>query len=423
MKTEHKPYHLAARGPAGAKLGVDRNTGTVNGVALITVGEAKGHGIYIDGKTLTTALEVLKDKGGQLKCASRHLSWDEYFSKRGDRVEDFPGWFSGAAIKGDQLIAEKLEFFDSFKTGDATKALFTRFLEMADKTPELFGVSLEPWGYLSYVGKDGVEYTERPKDIELKYDGLPALRVTDLFYGALVDEPAANPRGLFAQLSAKFSDSEFVAALRSLFAGEQPALDTRTGLPGTSGPIGPAGVTIPALTAPKPPAAANVVNPAASSETPALSASMKDILNHINATFSADKAKHAQALSIFAAKPEITVEALGAEMQKQDLAALGLQVTNLTTRTTELSTQVTNLTAERDEWKGKFEKLRNSGAVAEVPLGAPNGGGAQDNPWLEGPTKNLSRQAEITKANPALAKQLEAAAKNPAAAAAAPAAK
>lgn len=412
QKPETKPFRFTAE----RRFGVDRNSGTLTGVALITGGvEAKGHGIFIDEKTISTGAEVLAARSGRLKCSVRHLSWDEYFSKGGDRIEDFPGFFSGCQAKGNQLVADKLEFYDSFKADPESGKFVTRLLEIADKTPDLIGVSLELWGYAVYVAEDGTEYSERPKDVALKYDGLPALRVTDISYGSLVDEPAANPGGLFSRFrfSRDLSDSEVLTLVRRLLADKQTAATD----------FGP-GVPRPAA-----PASASLVNSSPSSAAPSAplatatpdNSAMNELINSIKAAFGADKAKFSRAMTILGNNPAITLEALKAEMQQQDFADLQSQVASLSTEKTTLSAKITsletdkaNLTTERDSWKQKFEQLRTSGQLGgDVPTGAPSGGtdlSAGDNPWLPG-KENLTRQCELEAKQPALAAQLKAAAK------------
>ncbi|WP_438482736.1 hypothetical protein [Oleiharenicola lentus] len=382
------PKTQAYRFSAPHTFGVDRNAGILTNVALITADlEAKGHGIYIDEKTISTANDVLAAKGAKFKAAISHLSWADQWMGDNDRVTEFPGWFSGVAVKGNQLVAARLEFYDTFKT-DQPK-LFSRILEMAEKTPDLFGISLEPWGYLVFVAKDGTEYSERPKDVELKYDGMPALRCTELTYGAIVDDPAANPGGIFAALSrGKQSFKEF---LRGLFADEQQGV----GLPKTEPDK-------------------NTVTPSAfsnSSETQSDSA-MKETHTKIKAAFGADKAKFSRAMTILGDEPEITFEALSAKMHTVEISELQATIGNLTTERTNLSTQVTNLTAERDDWKKKFDELKASGLGGKgVDLGAGNGGGAanEPNPWDQ-KSLNATRQAEITLADPKRAEALKVAA-------------
>lgn len=403
MKPESKPYALGSR---QKKFGVDRNAGVITGVSLITAGvEAKGHGFVIDQKTLTTALAVLNEKGERMKAAISHLSWADWWAGETDRIMEYPGWFSGFSISGNQLVAEKLEFYDTFKTDEPR--LFARLLEIAEKTPDLIGVSLEPWGYLVFVGKDGTEYSERPRDVELQHDGMPAFRVTDLTYGALVDDPAANPGGLFAKLSRRLGDSELVAVLRHLFAGEQ-----RETKPAKKDDAPP---SAPDLSKGKSEPAKPLVPSPATNVPLSANSVMKDLIEKIRAEFGAakDKARFSRAMTIVGEKPEISFSDLKVEMLNQENVELQAQVTTLTTDKTALDAKIVTLTTERDQWKEKFEKIKGSGAEDEVSLGAISGGAGgttEENPWQPG-KENLARQCEIEGKNPALAATLKAAAK------------
>jgi hypothetical protein len=229
MKTQtttQKPNLVTAPPSSGAqhfsfkvapKFSVDRTANKLRDVALLTAGlEAKGHGIYIDERTIETAAEVVALRNKRLKAAFRHPSLlDLLTSYGGDRMLEIPGFFSGVGLKGSgenaQLVASAFEFYDTFR--EANEPAVNTLFEMAEKTPELFGVSIEPWGYLVYVDTEDNEFSTAPEDRELKYNGLPALRVTDMPYAAFVDEPAANPGGVFATLAAK------VPGLGSLFGG------------------------------------------------------------------------------------------------------------------------------------------------------------------------------------------------------------
>ncbi len=371
--------------------GVDRAAGILTNVSLITaMREAKGHGLYIDAETLAPAKAAVDSRGGRLKGALRHLSWDEYFANSGDRVLDFPGWFSGIDVKGEQLAAGKFEFFESFRTDEAKT--YNRMIEMAEKTPDLFGLSIEVWGYAVYVATDGKEFGQRPEGLELKYDGLPALRVTDLTFAAFVDEPAAND-GLFAKFSAQFSrvfggkQGADATAVRELAASLSAWAEKQTAAGAKD-------------TVPSPP----------TTEPRHEKLSAMQIIQTIKAEFSAKPAQFSQAMTILGNKPDITIEALRAEMVSADLRAASEQVTLLTSERDGLKTMVTNLTAERDDFKKKFDELKASGNLHEVNLGAGNGGGGTAggaNPWAPA-TINFTQQCEIESKNPTLAATLKA---------------
>lgn len=374
---------------------VDRAKGTLTGLSLITAGrEAKGHGLYIDAETLATGAAVVAARGGRIKGAIRHGSYDELLATGMDRVLDFPGWFSAIAIKGEQLVAGLFEFYDTFKADNA-KA-YARLLEMAEKTPDLFGISIEVYGYAVYVATDGKEFGQRPEGVELQYDGLPALRITDLSYAAFVDEPAANT-GLFAQLSAAFggkqkspaATAELVAAL-SAWAAKHNA----------------------------PPLAANSNDPSitlSQHET----ATMK-IIADLKAKFATEPKKFAAAMLHVGNNPSITLPEVEVALAAEEATALNGQVTALTAELGTVKTSLGTITAERDTLKGEVAKLtadlaavKKSGTGGPVDLGATSAGAGQTtvNPWLSA-SLNYTDQVRLSKANPALAAQFKAAAQN-----------
>ena len=357
-KPSSKSYTLAI----GPGYRVDRERGLLRGVALITGDrEAKGHGFYIDQLTISGAGAAVAARGGILKAGIRHASLQDWVATGGDRILDLPGWFSSLAVKGNQLVGD-MEFYDSFKTAHPED--FAHLLEIAEKTPQLVGLSIEVSGYAVFVAEDGTEYSERPKDVPLKYDGLPALRVTDLSAAAFVDEPAAND-GLFARLSA------------GKFAGKQPGAD----------PLRHLFASFLAWTRAHPELHAFPSAPTGEqSGAPALSQSNKTndttmtILAALKAKFGADKARLSRAIEFLAEDETLSVESIEAKLAAADQAAMQATVTQLTADKTTLSAQVADLTAkltaahgERDQWKQKYEALKATGLPAPVVLTATGG--------------------------------------------------
>jgi hypothetical protein len=389
------------------KFAVDRASGMLRDVALLSVGEAKGHGIFIDERTIETAAEVVAAKKGRLKAAFRHPSMLDYITSHGaDRMLEIPGYFSAVAAKGEQLVAGVFQFYDTFKKTNA--AHVDTLLEMADKTPELFGVSIEPYGYLAYVDENDDEYSEPPIDRELKYNGLPALRVTDLAYAAFVDEPAANPGGVFATLSK-------LPGLGALFGGgaqrrqlealgrlaEAVAVFCKSNGPDSAASdVEPARaeetnhdqVTMNTLTAihakygsdPMKFASAckllaedskltidqidaklAAAKPAAAVAAPAAEAPKGLELSAISAKFGADKGRLAKAFEFVAGKPDATIEQIEAHLSAQDAAELK--------RLQDAHAKAQADLAAKDR---EIATLKASGHPAPVALGAAAGLGS-----------------------------------------------
>lgn len=377
---------------------VDRAAGVLSDLQLMASGrEAKGHGLYIDERTVETGLEVVNARGGRLKGYATHnhggaATW--YWSQ--DKSElDVAGFFSSISIEKGQLVAGRFEFYDTYKA--ASPEEYARVMEVAEKTPELLGLSVEVWGYAVFVGADGTEYSQRPDDVELANDGMPTLRITDLFAAAFVSEGAATD-GLFAKLSAKTPPG-----LRQFFSALREYLSTDP-----EGTAAPAGKTAGHSDAPSIPAAKS-----AGTASPNESA-MNELIKSIKAKFGTDKVQFSQAMTILGNKPDITIEALEAEMVRENLAAaqaevtaLRTQVATLTTERDTARTQIAQLTTERDDFKSKFDAIKTSGHPGvNLNAPAPSAGAAPSaNPWAPG-SINETEQARIFKADPARATTL-----------------
>jgi uncharacterized membrane protein YkoI len=234
MPTKDKQLQLEADGkvhvllslPRAKKLAVDTAMATLSDVLLMQAGrEATGHGIYIDAKTLQTALDAVTMTGGQVRGYYTHdhrggwmNGWENLVEASASEMA-IPGYFDTLRIEKDQLIAGTFTFYDTFRA--AHPETVSQVLEMAEKTPALLAQSLELWGYAVYVAADGTEYSQEPEDEDLQYNGMPAMRVTDVFGSAFVAAGAATD-GLFARLARKISGAEIpaetVAQLKTIFA-------------------------------------------------------------------------------------------------------------------------------------------------------------------------------------------------------------
>lgn len=141
---------------------VDREAGILRGVSVITAGvEAKGHGIWID----QTSLEMVK------AAAETYIDGLQVKSDHGSGFGEIEGVLRDFVIDGNQLRAD----FHLIKSGEE----YERICEMAEMMPSSFGLSIE----FSGISEEIDEY---------RY-----ARPLEIFAVALVDQPAANPSGLF----------------------------------------------------------------------------------------------------------------------------------------------------------------------------------------------------------------------------------
>ena len=161
---------------------------TLNNVSLMATGDALGHGMSIDRRSIETVLEHIEN--GKLKSFENH--------NYNPNPTDILGVFSGFSIVDtddgiSKLVAEKFEFLAS---ADAEKK--ARLIELATKAPEVFGCSLTAECDAVWVVEDGSEVSswERPPNCT----ALSRVARFGVVYSCdFVSDPACNPSGLFSQ--------------------------------------------------------------------------------------------------------------------------------------------------------------------------------------------------------------------------------
>ena len=141
---------------------IDAAAATIKNVSVITVGEARGHGMQIDEKTLLQVKAAAETYAGGLKVKTDHYTG----------FNEIVGALKNFTIDGDQLRADLF----LLKNHDAT----ARIIEMAELMPDTFGLSI------SFSG----EHEEKGETV--------LARCSEIYSADLVDTPAANPTGLFS---------------------------------------------------------------------------------------------------------------------------------------------------------------------------------------------------------------------------------
>jgi hypothetical protein len=153
-----------------AESKVDREAGVIAGVSVISVGEAKGHGLFVDATTLEQVKLAAEAHEDGVKVKTDHWSG---FNGIVGLIKNFS--IDGEKLRGDLHLLENHEARE-------------KVLEMAEKMPSQFGISISFSGEAEAkeVEADGVTR-------EMKFARCEALEACDL-----VDSPAANKDGLFA---------------------------------------------------------------------------------------------------------------------------------------------------------------------------------------------------------------------------------
>lgn len=151
----------------------------IKGVSVITIGEAKGHGVDIDLDFIT---EVMRQGNSIEKGIKSRFGHPDMFTESlGTEIGIFKNF---RIAEGNTKILADFTFIKT-KYNDA---MIDHVLTFASAYPESFGVSIEfipktdDMGYLYTKEKEGKLYIE-----------LDQLRAVDF-----VSTPAANPNGLFS---------------------------------------------------------------------------------------------------------------------------------------------------------------------------------------------------------------------------------
>lgn len=195
-----------ARGlKAGSKIdptGGDFGAGFIPDAAVITRGEALGHGLWIDAEFLeqvSMAINLTGDVGAKARFTHPDIS--------GDGLGKLLAKAKNARVEGDKVIADLHLLQSAHDTPDGNLAGYV--LKLAQEAPDAFGESIsfgrDRQGEAEFALKHGATvdsdgyvdhggFKSPDKDNKKNYRHA---RLAELYAVDTVDEPAANPGGLF----------------------------------------------------------------------------------------------------------------------------------------------------------------------------------------------------------------------------------
>lgn len=183
-----QPHVLLKHVPEGGIFGL----GYLQDVSVITRGEALGHGFWIDRDFLQQVADAINAEEKGVKARFTHPSLS------GDGLGTYLGRVVNARVEGDQVLAE-LHFAESgTKSPDGN--LVEYILGLAAEDPRAFGFSIVFWNDPAAEEDFRAEHTRDGQFISPDPDNqehYPHVRLKELAAADLVDEPAANPDGLF----------------------------------------------------------------------------------------------------------------------------------------------------------------------------------------------------------------------------------
>jgi hypothetical protein len=134
----------------------------IEAVSIISIGEAKGHGLYVDAQTLREVKACAETYAGGVKVNLDH----------GAGIKDIIGFVDNFRIIGEKLLGD----LNLLQNADRRAYV----LEIAEKLPDTFGISIAFSGPVREIGGKSFASCE------------------ELYSADLVQTPAANPTGLFS---------------------------------------------------------------------------------------------------------------------------------------------------------------------------------------------------------------------------------
>ncbi|WP_436715815.1 hypothetical protein U8335_26680 [Roseiconus lacunae] len=231
MKTTKTPADAPAKDIArfgradGADPDVDReggkwNAGIIRGVSLATVGEALGHYYWLDQETINQIVEHSSSKGDTgLKCRFTHPGMSS------DGMGRHLGRLFDVRVDGEKAVGD-LHFAESaHKTPDGDLAEYCMMLTEED--PKAAGLSIvfhhdfdaeyefqsdheADYEYEDHRGRTIKSKRFKSPDKRNEHD-YPHVRMSELRAADIVDEPAANPDGLFDRSPLARQADEFLS--------------------------------------------------------------------------------------------------------------------------------------------------------------------------------------------------------------------
>lgn len=192
------PRYFRALPTKGSEAKVDRTggaygAGLIRGVSVMTRGEALGHGMWCDDVLLEQVKEHINRPNKGTKSRFTHPSLS------GDGLGKYVGRFKDAEVVGDQVIADQHFAISGHQTPDGNLASY--LMDLAEEDSESYGMSIvfeidseaQEGFSRDHVDDRGRFESPDPDNV----NNYPHVRLKTLRAIDAVDEPAANPNGLF----------------------------------------------------------------------------------------------------------------------------------------------------------------------------------------------------------------------------------
>ena len=173
--------------------GGDYGAGLIRGASIITRGEALGHNLWIDGYMLEQTADAINNHSKGVKVRFTHPSMS------GDGLGSYLGRAKNAFVIGNQVYADVHFSEAGHHTPDGDLAEYV--MSLADNDADAFGVSISFQADLGAEDKFVSENEDENGCFKSPDSGNAKnyihARLSELRAADIVDEPAANPDGLF----------------------------------------------------------------------------------------------------------------------------------------------------------------------------------------------------------------------------------
>jgi hypothetical protein len=165
---------------------VDREKGVIYGAAICTEGEAQGHGYLLDEEFINDVVRFGNARKNGLKMRFGHPNMSS------EALGTFLGRATNLRMQrhGDKAVARgDIELSDTAKE-TPNGNLYDYVLNLAADEPDAFGLSI--------VFAPGDSYQKAGPDGQVTEDSPWYAKCEELLAADMVDDPAANPDGLFS---------------------------------------------------------------------------------------------------------------------------------------------------------------------------------------------------------------------------------
>jgi len=207
------PKYLRAPKAKSKNIRIDptggfRKQGIIHGVSAIATGEALGHDIWIDETMLSQTAAAINDAPKGVKSRFTHPSLS------GDGLGKFVGRMMNATVLDGKVVADQHFVEAGHKSPDGDLADY--LMSLAEEDPQAYGLSIV-FGAdfdqmerfrLDNTNEDGEFVSPDPQNT----NNYPHARLAELRAVDAVDEPAANPDGLFHREQEIAQEAEAMAA-------------------------------------------------------------------------------------------------------------------------------------------------------------------------------------------------------------------